>query len=71
MTVLVAVVGVTGTAYAGNHDSGDKKHGNDNSNGGRVIATAMAMAMGTRTSVTTRATRSTRGSVGPPMASLS
>ena len=36
MTVLVAVVGVTGTAYAGNHDSGDKKHGNDNSNGGRV-----------------------------------
>src|SRR4029077_9191094 len=25
MTVLVAVVGVTGTAYAGNHDSGNKK----------------------------------------------
>ncbi len=33
MTVLVAVVGVTGTAYAGNHDSGNKKHGNDNSRG--------------------------------------
>jgi hypothetical protein len=29
MTVLVAVVGVTGTAYAGNHDSGDKKQGNN------------------------------------------
>ena len=35
MTVLVAVVGVTGTAYAGNHGSGDKKHGNDNSRGGK------------------------------------
>jgi len=31
MTVLVAVVGVTGTAYAGNHNSGNDKHGNNNS----------------------------------------